>query len=1094
MRQLVILFTLFLLPATAADLYQETARHYAEALLEHGRDHYGRVHTPLFVHMIDLRALEIPRQRTPSDWRAEMASWKEDKNYLMWGKDRSSVLWAQDSNLLWDTENVRLFYAITKATGDLRFATAADDYLRFFLQHCVSRTTGLFAWGEHIAYNVVDDEIHGKRHELQHADPLWDEMWKFDPGAVRNEIEGLYRYQVTDHRTMAYDRHANYWNGMPERDQATILGYSGTYAEAFAYLAAGTGDARSGDWARKLRLAIHANTNDAGIYPDNWTDRMARELPLLYPARPSIAPALYNLYARTNDMRWLDDANRYLEGCEHELDAHRLDMADAGGWNSLIQAATKGYLLTGNQRYLDLARRTARMWLARPEPKAQMASVPGSAIRTLVALYRATGEREWLDGARRIADHALATFVHPSGLLRGTAVVDRPDYYDAIQGPGVLALALWELGGVDERARPLTPRTWTGDTRPPAITECRFAEVNDNRRTMPVTVRIADASGISRTTLHYTYGTEIGFADEHPEVRGDTYTFHVAPPGVAFIGDIRFAVEAMDASPNHNRTLTKWRTLKAATREQAVNLPGGGLRFPVIGVAVETPYPPAPGLRATTTRWLPEGVEPPPRGLVSIGRYFDLPTLPATGRLSVSYAPEETWRLIETTLTLACWDGHAWTRVPGELDRSRHRVTAPLRPGRYWTLLGEDRVLWRAPGRETGPAMLPDAASGGFDVLTAVWQPGELLSSSGKPLVQYPVDPPYHPVHNSSSPAVAVMRSGQPPVLLIGAPSAYVYAYTRDGRRLWRTEVGGEILGALAAGRLTAGNDLAVAAAWNGGVAVIDATGRKLWEKNLPQPSGMTPVLVDLDGDGRMEIVINAASRLIALRGDTGAIVWEFDTGAAGLVTPAAGALARGGKPRLVTGDDSGAIYVVDETGHLLWRQTRIYGPREVPEPIDYYAAISEIGLADLSHTGERDVIVATKSGETAALGPRGERLWRFASYERKVGISLNGGARMAFADLDEDGQLEVILSQQDSYVYVLDAAGRPKWTYLGYFWYHNSPAVADLQHSGELDIVFTAPEDNGTYALRSGHKGKPGQAPWPMARGGLERTNCAPW
>ncbi len=38
-------------------------------------------------------------------------SWKEDRNYLLWGKDRSSVLWAQDSNLLWDTDNVRLLYA-----------------------------------------------------------------------------------------------------------------------------------------------------------------------------------------------------------------------------------------------------------------------------------------------------------------------------------------------------------------------------------------------------------------------------------------------------------------------------------------------------------------------------------------------------------------------------------------------------------------------------------------------------------------------------------------------------------------------------------------------------------------------------------------------------------------------------------------------------------------------------------------------------------------------------------------------------------------------------------------------------------------------
>ena len=85
-------------------------------------------------------------------------------------------------------------------------------------------------------------------------------------------------------------------------------------------------------------------------------------------------------------------------------------------------------------------------------------------------------------------------------------------------------------------------------------------------------------------------------------------------------------------------------------------------------------------------------------------------------------------------------------------------------------------------------------------------------------------------------------------------------------------------------------------------------------------------------------------------------------------------------------------------------------------------------------------------------------------------------------------------LSQQDSYLYVLDSKGREKWAYLGYFWYHSAPTVADLQGTGELDIVFTAPETDGTYALRSGFTGKPGRAPWPMDRGGPERTNCAPW
>jgi len=53
----------------------------------------------------------------------------------------------------------------------------------------------------------------GKRHEIQNSDALWEELWKIDPGAVSREIESLYRYHVIDKRIMAFDRHANYWNG-----------------------------------------------------------------------------------------------------------------------------------------------------------------------------------------------------------------------------------------------------------------------------------------------------------------------------------------------------------------------------------------------------------------------------------------------------------------------------------------------------------------------------------------------------------------------------------------------------------------------------------------------------------------------------------------------------------------------------------------------------------------------------------------------------------------------------------------------------------------------------------------------------------------
>jgi outer membrane protein assembly factor BamB len=1081
-------------PANAvlsANRYTAAARRFAEALIEHGRDHYGPRHTPLWVHTLDLRTLEIPRQRTAAEWRTEMAGWREDRNYQMWGKDRSSVAWAQDSNLLWDTDAIRLFDALSRDSGDARFAAAANAYMRYFLDHAVSQSTGLFAWGEHVAYNVADDVVRGKRHELQHADPPWEELWRLDPGKVRNEIEAVYRYHVTDKRSMAFDRHADYIDGLPERDQATILGYAGVYANAFAFLSTKTGEAKYLDWARKLFLAFQSKSNADGLYPDNWTDRQSRELPLAYPVRPQIAADLYRMYERTGDNRWLCDANQYLEACA------RRPVETPGPF---IDAALRAYRANAERRYLEMARQAGEAWARSPQPKAQMAGQAAERIVTLLKLYETTGEERWLSAARESGDYAIQAFVHSSGLIRGTAVVDRPDYYDAIQGSGSLAWALYRLGAARPGAAPQSPRPRNGDTTPPEIGDRTFPAAASNQAAVPIVVRIRDASGVARAALHYAYGNEIGFVDAAPQVAGDRYTFHIAPPGVAFLGEAAFAVEAVDASANHNSTISRWSRLRLFSEEKApavAPLQGGEVRFPALGVTLAGGVTLPAGSAVRVMRQLPEGAAPQQAPWVSIGRYVAMDAgAVRADRITIEYAPEEAWRLIESTLALAYWSDSRWVRVPSEIDSAHGRVSGKFTPAAYWTLVGEDRVLWRAPGRETGAALADFEGDGTFDVLTTIFRPGELLSAWGKPLKQFPIDAPYRPIQNYSEPAVAVLRAGEPPLALIGAPSGYVYAFDRQGTRHWRCEVGGEILGAIAVGRLLDGPDLAVAASWNGGIAVIDAQGRKVWERALAEPSGATPVLVDLDGDGRMEIAINAGSRLLALDGRTGGLRWEFRTASGGvLVTPAVGEFIRGRPPRMVTGDDQGAVYAIDESGRLLWRQDRLYGPREVPEPAIRLSGISEIGLAGLDGSGERQVIVTTRSGETVALGIRGERRWRFASYERKVGVSYGGGAHLAFADLDGDGMLEVILSQQDSYLYVLDAAGRQKWCYLGYFWYHTRPAVADLLHTGELNIVFTSPEEGGTYALRSGHRAaQPQGAPWPMSRGGLARTNCAPW
>jgi outer membrane protein assembly factor BamB len=1044
--------------------YTQAARRYAEALLRYGRDHYGKIQTPLWAHMLDLRTLEIPRQRTAAEWRAEMAGWKEDRNYLLWGKDRSSVAWAEDSNLLWDTESIRLFYAISKDTGDARFADAADQYVKYFLRCAVSRTTGLFAWGEHIAYNLVEDKVIGKRHELQHTDPPWEELWRFDPDRVRNEIEGVYQYHVTDHREIAYDRHANYWNGLPERDQATILLYNGTYITAWGFLYRKTGDPKYLDWARRQVLAFQSKANGEGLWPDNWTDTQKRELPLNYPVRTELAAALYRMYDLTGDKAWLDDADRYLAACEGRVDVRARDgqAFPAALRADFAEAALRRYRSTGNRATLVQAEAMGEFILTNAQPRAQMASHLAEQLNFLMTLYGGTGEARWLAGARQLGDYAIRVFLHPSGLIRGTAVVDRPDYYDAIQGPGALAWALYRLGQLDGVSAP-APVTAGRMTRP-EIRVVSAPAVQSNREVVQVVTQIAAVSGVQRATLHYAYGNQVGFRDDAPTVAGDTYTFRIQPAGLAFLGEAAFAVEAVDGEGN--RALTPWRRVKLVAEENGVR----------------------------TSAWPPAGVGAPEAGWRSVGRYFEVAARPASGRLLARYAPEETWRLIESTLTLAYWDGARWVRAASDLNRARRTVTAPWRAARVWTLLGEDRVLWRADGRETGPTLADLDGDGKLEVITTLYQPGELLTAQGTPVRQFPMDRPYHPVNNSSSPAVAQLAAGEEAALLFVSPSGYLYAYQKSGRLRWRAELGGEALGAPAVGALLAGGARAVAVAWGGGVSVFDAVGRRVWERRLPVAAASTPVLVDLDGDGRLEVVASAGSKVVALEGNSGRIIWEYQVENTEFTVPSAGEFIRGGKPRVVVGDGRGVIHAIDERGRLLWRQDRIFGPREVPEPVEYYSGIAEVGLADLDGRGERQVIATTRAGETVALGARGERLWRFASYERKTGISLNGGARLAFADLDNDGQLEVVLSQQDSFVYVLGADGREKWSFQGYFWYHNAPAVGDLLGNGELNVVFTGPENRGTFALRSGVKGKPGCAPWPMMRGGLARTNCASW
>ena len=91
---------------------------------------------------------------------------------------------------------------------------------------------------------------------------------------------------------------------------------------------------------------------------------------------------------------------------------------------------------------------------------------------------------------------------------------------------------------------------------------------------------------------------------------------------------------------------------------------------------------------------------------------------------------------------------------------------------------------------------------------------------------------------------------------------------------------------------------------------------------------------------------------------------------------------------------------------------------------------------------GKSNILVATREGTLFALKPDGTQQWT-----AQIGCQLND---VTTADLDRDGNDEIILARQDCYVGVLDNTGKELWKQQ--LKYYRRPAYVNLVRTGDLD------------------------------------------
>ncbi len=390
-----------------------------------------------------------------------------------------------------------------------------------------------------------------------------------------------------------------------------------------------------------------------------------------------------------------------------------------------------------------------------------------------------------------------------------------------------------------------------------------------------------------------------------------------------------------------------------------------------------------------------------------------------------------------------------------------------------------------------------DSPLQGFDPLyyrVAAQDSSGNLSPPGAPVRGTPAIPilagfPLQSGQGSQSSVVAADLDGDGVTDLITAREQ-IYAFHADGTELrdgdsdartlgpwtsvatnsgfWATPAVGDLFGD---GRL----EVVAISFQEGQIYVWDRNGRLLpgWPRSTDRPSVLalgSPILADLDGDGTLEIVVNAGTSVYAYdRFGQEVVDGDHDPATKGVFfhtgypysygTPAVGDLDGDGIPEVVVpvrgqaGNPPhyGKVYVLEPDGGMRpgW-------------PVTFFQQVtSSPALADLSGDGKLEVVVATGSDSLEVREPDGSSLPGWPRPVQFLNQDLDSSP--AVADVDNDGSLDIAVGTSIGRIYLWHADGTlfPGFPYtftnsLGKTAiFAGSPVLANLDDDDDLEIAI---------------------------------------
>ena len=181
---------------------------------------------------------------------------------------------------------------------------------------------------------------------------------------------------------------------------------------------------------------------------------------------------------------------------------------------------------------------------------------------------------------------------------------------------------------------------------------------------------------------------------------------------------------------------------------------------------------------------------------------------------------------------------------------------------------------------------------------------------------------------------------------------------------------------------------------------------------------------------------------------------WDFNTESTLLAGPAVYDVDKDGKKEIVIGTKDGRVIMFDEEGKVRWTYNIRNKVSEVDEYFQDAEAANSINgspvIADINNDGQNEIIFGTEDGLLYAIDSSGVFLWKY-----KVGDAIRSSVLLH--DFNKDDMHEIIFGSTDGNLYVVSANGELIWKHEGHSPIESTPI--NIPHTNE--VVFGC--DDGT-------------------------------